>query len=100
MTTSQNGARRREQARARGWLFSLASILLWEAVLTLVVLVAAGPPDPDGLYYSFGPALVIVALFGTPLTYLVGWRRPRPFYQLVLFALPVFLICLGLTQYA
>ncbi|WP_199434188.1 hypothetical protein [Qaidamihabitans albus] len=100
MPTSENSTERQQHERGRGWLLSLASILLWEAVLTLVVLVAAGPPDPDGLYYSYGPALVTVALFGTPLTYLVGWRRPRPFHQLALFALPVFLICLGLTQYA
>lgn len=100
MTTSPNGTRRPEPARARGWLLSLASILLWEAVLTLVMLVAGGPPDGDALYYSYGPALVIIAVFGTPLTYLLAWRRPRPFHQMALFALPVFLICLALSQYA
>lgn len=94
--TVQHDDQRRQRARGRGWLLSLAAILSWQAVLMLVLLAIGGLPDPDTLYYWLGPKLVVTVVAATPLTYLVSWRRPRPFRQVALFALPVFLLCLAL----
>ncbi|MFC4003759.1 hypothetical protein ACFS2C_10310 [Prauserella oleivorans] len=94
--TVQHDEQRPQRARGRGWLLSLAAILTWEAVLMLVLLAIGGLPDPDTLYYDVGPKLIAIVVTGTPLTYLVSWRRPRSFPQVALAALPVFLLCLAL----
>lgn len=102
MTSQGNHAgpqpNRTPRARGRGWLLSLAAILTWEAVLTVILLITAGPPDSDALYWRYGPMLVIVVVFGTPLTYLVAWRRPRSYPRMVLWSLPVFLVVLATAQ--
>jgi hypothetical protein len=89
---------RPSRARGRGWLLSFAAILTWAAVLTIVKLITQGPPDPHALYWFYGPMLATVTFFGTPLTYLVAWRRPRSYPAMVLWALPVFLVVLAFVQ--
>lgn len=87
------------KARLRGWLLSFAAMLAAEAALLTVVTIAVGPPSGDALYFTVGPRLAIMLVIGTPVTYLVAWRRVRPFSQVLLRALPVFLILLGVTQH-
>jgi hypothetical protein len=84
--------------RGRGWLLSGAAILTWEAALTLVLWISYGPPDGDSLYWNYSPMLMVILVFGTPLTYLAAWRRPRPYWQVTLIALPVFLVCLAVAN--
>lgn len=98
MTPSQGAARKLPRQRGRGWLLSFAAILTWEAVLTLVLWITQGPPDGDALYWNYTPMLGVILVFGTPLTYLAAWRRPRVFWQVALFALPVFLLCLAIAN--
>jgi hypothetical protein len=98
MTSSQGAVGKLPRHRGRGWLLSAGAILTWEAVLSLVLLITNGPPDGDALYWNYSPMLAIILVFGTPLTYLAAWRRPRAFWQVVLFALPVFLLCLAIAN--
>ncbi len=73
-------------------------MLSWEAAFLIFGAIAFGPPDGDALYFTVGPQLAVVLLIGTPITYLIAWRRSRPFYQVLLWALPVFLVLLGVAQ--
>lgn len=102
MTTPGNHAGpapdRAPRARGRGWLLSLAAMLTWAAVLTVILLITAGAPDSDALYWRYGPMLVMVVVFGTPLTYLLAWRRPRSYPRMLLWSLPVFLVVLAVAQ--
>lgn len=96
MTPETEGTPRAHR-RLRGWLLSFAAMLAAEAALMIVLIVAVGPPSGDALYFTISPKLAVILLFGTPVTYLVAWRRPRPFHQVLLRALPVFLVLLGIS---
>lgn len=73
-------------------------MVTWAAVLTVILLITAGAPDSDALYWRYGPMLVMVVVFGTPLTYLFAWRRPRSYPRMLLWSLPVFLVVLAVAQ--
>ncbi len=92
MTFPQHSDERRHRARGRGWSLSLAAMATWAVTFSAVLVAVLGQPDPDTLYYFYGPMLAIVTLLGTPLTYALAWRRPRPFREVAFIALPVFAV--------
>ncbi|TNC21091.1 hypothetical protein [Amycolatopsis alkalitolerans] len=96
--TGETGKGRQPRMRGRGWLLSSGAILSWEAAFLLFGSIAFGPPSGDAWYFTVGPQLAMLLLFGTPVTYLVAWRRPRPFLHVLLWALPVFVVLLGVTR--
>jgi hypothetical protein len=78
--------------RGRGWLLSLAAIVIWEAALVIASSIAKGFPSGDVWFWTLGPALFSMLVFGTPLTYLVAWRRPKSYFGVLLAAMPVFVV--------
>jgi hypothetical protein len=61
----------------------------WEAVLVIVSSISNGFPSGDAWFWTLGPALFTMLVFGTPLTYLFAWRRPKSYFGVLLAALPV-----------
>jgi hypothetical protein len=85
--------------RARGWLLSLAAVATWEAVWLVVMTVATGTlPSGDALYWYISPLLLIIVVFATPLTYLVAWRRERPYPVMLVWSLPVVVVVFALSS--
>jgi hypothetical protein len=89
---TDKAATKAPKQRGRGWLLSLAAVLMWEVLLVIGLQVSPGRAlTGHNLYWHLGPLLVFIALVGTPVTYLAGWRRPGSYYRLAWIALPVVL---------
>jgi hypothetical protein len=80
--------------RGRGWLLSLAAIATCEAMLVIGSSIINGFPSGDAWFWTLGPAMVTMLVVGTPLTYLLAWRRPRSYAGVLLISLPVFVVVL------
>lgn len=77
-----------------GFGSALSAALVWVGVNVVLTLAIVGlPPSPEALgAYMFG--LIVPLLLGALVTWLIARRRPGgwPFWQLVLLALPFYLI--------